>query len=236
MCNLPHLFFMSKQVSERLYEILAEHLTDRKRQLFEKILNDRTRYLTLVLEDIYQAQNTSAIQRTAESWGVQDLHIIENNHYFKHHQRIAKGAGNWLTMHRYNTALNNSETCFKKLKDEGYQIAVTMLDETSISIYDLDLSKKTAVVLGTELTGASDVALKYADKKVIIPTYGFTESLNVGAAAAVITQTLVERIRREQRSWHLTEEEMLRLKIDWASQTIYWSKHIIEMYESGEIS
>lgn len=227
---------MKKQVSERLYEILSEHLTDRKRQLFEKIVNDRTRYLTLVLEDIYQAQNASAIQRSAESWGVQDLHIIENEHYFKHHKRISKGAGNWLTLHRYNSEVNNSEACFKKLKEEGYQIAVTMLDDTSISIYDLDLSKKTAVVMGTELTGASDIALKYSDKKVIIPTYGFTESLNVGAAAAVITQVLVERLRREQRPWQLTDEEKLKLKIEWACKTIYWSKHIIEMYESGEIS
>lgn len=223
-------------MSQRLYEILAEHLTTRKRELFDKAVDNRTRYLTLVLEDIYQAQNTSAIQRTAESWGVQDLHIIENEHYFKHHKRIAKGAGNWLTLHRYNDETNNSETCFQNLKKEGYQIAVTMLDENAKSIYDIDLSKKTAIVLGTELTGASDIALKYADAKIIIPTYGFTESLNVGAAAAVITQTLTERIRKENRQWQLTEAEKLSLKIDWAKQSIYWSKHLVEMYEAGEIS
>lgn len=223
-------------MSQRLYEILAEHLTTRKRELFDKAVDNRTRYLTLVLEDIYQAQNTSAIQRTAESWGVQDLHIIENEHYFKHHKRIAKGAGNWLTLHRYNDETNNSETCFQNLKEEGYQIAVTMLDENAKSIYDIDLSKKTAIVLGTELTGASDIALKYADAKIIIPTYGFTESLNVGAAAAVITQTLTERIRKENLPWQLTEAEKLSLKIDWAKQSIYWSKHLVEMYEAGEIS
>jgi len=223
-------------MSQRLYEILAEHLTERKRSLFDKTADNRTRYLTLVLEDIYQAQNTSAIQRTAESWGVQDLHIIENAHYFKNHVRIAKGAGNWLTLHRYNDEANNSETCFQKLKSEGYQIAVTMLDDEAERIYDIDLSKKIAVVLGTELTGASDIALKYADAKIIIPTYGFTESLNVGAAAAVITQTLTERIRKENQPWQLSENEKLSLKIEWAKQSIYWSKHLVEMYESGEIS
>lgn len=223
-------------MSQRLYEILAEHLTERKSELFESIVNNRTRYLTVVLEDIYQAQNTSAIQRTAESWGIQDLHIIENDHYFKHHKRIAKGAGNWLSLHRYNEAVNNSEACFKHLKEQGYQIAVTMLHEDAISIQDLDLSKKTAVVLGTELTGASATAQKYADVKIIVPTYGFTESLNVGAAAAVIVQNLTERLRKEEYPWQLTEQERLQLKIEWARQSIYWSKHLIDMYEAGEIS
>lgn len=222
-------------MSQRLYEILSEHLTERKRELFEVIANNRTRYLTLVLEDIYQAQNTSAIQRSAESWGIQDLHIIENQHYFKHHKRIAKGAGNWLTLHRYNSEDNNSTNCFTHLKKEGYQIAVTMLDDDAISIAELDLSKKTAVVLGTELTGTSDIALKYADVKIVIPTYGFTESLNVGAAAAVITQSLAERLRKENLPWKLSDSEKLVLKSEWAKQTIYWSKHLVEMYESGEI-
>lgn len=219
-----------------LYKILAEHLTERKKTLFEQVVNERTRYLTLVLEDIYQAQNTSAIQRSAESWGIQDVHIIENEHYFKQHKRISKGAGNWLSLHRYNSEQDNSEKCFQKLKEDGYRIAVTMLDEKAVSISELDLSQKTAIVLGTELSGASETALKYADSTVIIPTTGFTASLNVGAAAAVICQVLSERIRREKRNWQLSDEEKLSLKIEWARQSIYWSDHLVEMYESGEIS
>ncbi len=222
-------------MSQRLYEILSEHLTERKRLLFDEVVNNRTRHLTLVLEDIYQAQNTSAIQRSAESWGIQDLHIVENNHYFKHHKRIAKGAGNWLSIHRYNNLADNSKLCFEQLKSKGYQIAVTQLSKDSVHIDQLDISKKTAIVLGTELTGASEIALRYADAQVIIPTYGFTESLNVGAAAAVICQVLRERLRREQIAWQLSDEEKLALKIEWAKQTIYWSQHLVDMYESGEI-
>lgn len=223
-------------MSQRLYEILSEHLTDRKRTLFDKVVNNRTRYLTIVLEDIYQAQNTSAIQRTAESWGIQDLHIIENEHYFKHHKRIAKGAGNWLTLHRYNQNGNNSEACFRRLKKEGYRIAVTMLDDEAENIHEMDLSQKTAVVFGTELTGISKTALKYCDSKIVIPTYGFTESLNVGAAAAVVANVLTERVRKEYpQHWTLSDEEKLALKVEWSKQTIYWSQHLVEMYESGEI-
>jgi len=222
-------------MSARLYEILSEHLTERKRQLFDTIADNRTRYITLVLEDLYQAQNISAIQRSAESWGIQDLYVIENEHSFSHHRRIAKGAYDWLDIKRYNAEFNNSKKCFEDLKNQGYQIAVTALRENTISIYDLDLSKKTAIVMGTELTGASDLAMNEADVFVKIPTYGFTESLNVGAAAAVISQTLIEKLRKDNLDWALSEEEKLALKINWAKKAITWSKYLVEMFENGEL-
>jgi len=222
-------------VDKRLYEILAIHLTERKRELFEQIVQNRTRYVTLVMEDLYQAQNTSAIQRSAESWGLQDLYVIENTHVFSHHRKIARGAYDWMTVHRFNESKNNTETCLQELKSKGYQIAVTALHEKTIPLYELDLSRKTAVVMGTELTGSSHVAMEMADVYTKIPTYGFTESLNVGAASAVIIQNLVERIRKENLPWQLSEEEKLDLKIQWAKKSIYWSKHLIDMYESGEL-
>lgn len=90
--------------------------------------------------------------------------------------------------------------------------------------------------MGTELTGASAVAMKMADVYISIPTYGFTESLNVSAASSVIMANMIERIRREDRPWQLTAEEQLDLKIQWAKKSIYWSKYIVDMYESGELS
>lgn len=218
-----------------LYEILAEHLTERKRELFDTIVENRTKYITLVMEDLYQAQNTSAIQRSAESWGIQDLYVIENNHAFTHHRRIARGAYDWMNVHRFNDQVNNTESCFQSLKDKGYQIVVTALHEKTVSLYDLDLSKKTAIVMGTELTGASETALKHADVYMKIPTYGFTESLNVGAASAVIIQHLIERIRSENRAWQLSEHEKMELKTQWARKTIYWSQYLVDMWEAGEI-
>jgi tRNA (guanosine-2'-O-)-methyltransferase len=223
-------------MNQRLYELLAEHLTERKKILFDEVALNRTRYVTLVMEDLYQAQNTSAIQRSAESWGIQDLYVIENAHAFSHHRRIARGAFDWLTVHRFNQATNNTEACFQNLRGTGYQIAVTALHAETVSLYDLDLSRKTAVVMGTELTGASAVAMKMADVYISIPTYGFTESLNVSAASSVIMANMIERIRREDRPWQLTAEEQLDLKIQWAKKSIYWSKYIVDMYESGELS
>jgi tRNA (guanosine-2'-O-)-methyltransferase len=222
-------------MDQRLYDILSEHLTARKRALFDEIVQNRTRYVTLVMEDLYQAQNTSAIQRSAESWGIQDLYVIENAHTFSHHRRIARGAYDWLTLHRFNQSGNNTRSCFDALRAKGYQIAVTALHAKTISVYDLDLSQKTAVVMGTELTGASQTAMDMADVFVKIPTYGFTESLNVSAASSVIIANLAERLRIENRAWQLSAEEQLELKIHWAKKSIYWSKYIVDMYESGEL-
>ncbi len=220
----------------KLYSLLSEHLTENKRNLFERILADRTRHIALVMEDLYQAQNTSAIQRSAESFGVQDLHIIENKHTFSHHRRISKGSSDWLSMHRYNKpGENNTEACLVKLKDAGYQIVVTALHEKTISLHEVDLAKKTAVVMGTELTGASDAAMQMADVYMKIPTVGFTESLNVSVASAIIMQHLTHRMRAENQPWQLSEEEKLALKIEWAKRSIYWSKYIVEMWESGEV-
>jgi tRNA (guanosine-2'-O-)-methyltransferase len=220
----------------RLYDLLSEHISDNKRKLFDTVLEERTRHVTLIMEDLYQAQNTSAIQRSAESFGIQDLHVIENKHVFSHHRRISKGSADWLTMHRYNESTsNNTETCINALKQQGYQVVVTALHEKTISLHEVDLSRKTAVLMGTELTGASEAAMRMADVYMKIPTFGFTESLNVSVASAIIMQHLTHRMRMENRSWQLSEEEKLNLKIEWAKQSIYWSKYIVEMWESGEI-
>jgi tRNA (guanosine-2'-O-)-methyltransferase len=139
-------------------------------------------------------------------------------------------------MHRYNEAgKNNTETCLRTLKSKGYQIVVTALHEKTIALQEVDLSKKTAVLMGTELTGASDKAMEMADVYMKIPTVGFTESLNVSVASAIIMQHLTQRMREENRPWQLTNDEMLHLKIEWAKQSIYWSKYIVEMWESGEV-
>jgi tRNA (guanosine-2'-O-)-methyltransferase len=222
-------------MSQRLYDILAQHLTERKRQLFDIVVTQRTRHITIVLEDIFQAQNVSAILRSAESWGVQDLHVVENNHSYTHHRRIARGSNDWLTVHRYNKTTNNSAQCLEHLRNEGYQILTTALHHEAIPLHQVDLSKKTAIVMGTELTGASQEALDLCDHKLLIPMFGFTESLNVSVAAAVIMQNLTARLRSENIPWGLSDAEKLALKLQWAQKTIYWSQHIIEMFETGEI-
>ncbi len=222
-------------MSEALYKILCEHLTERKRALFDSVVNHRTRHLTLVMEDVYQTHNSSAIVRSMESWGIQDLYAIENRNSFNLHRRIARGAYDWLTLHQYNDHKNNTAACVEDLKKKGYRIVATALHENAIPLTELDITEKTAIVMGTEITGVSDTMKEMADANVVIPMYGFTESLNVSVASAVIMQHLAHKMRNSDIQWQLSEEEKLALKIEWARRSIYWSDHIVEMYEKGEI-
>jgi tRNA (guanosine-2'-O-)-methyltransferase len=222
-------------MSQRLYDILKEHLTERKRDLFERVVNERTRHLVMVIEDVYQTHNASAILRSMESWGVQDLYAIENTHSLHMHHRIAKGAQDWLTVHNYREHKNNSVQCLNDLKSKGYKIVATALDHRAKSMHKLDVTQKTALVMGTELSGVSEEVLALADETVMIPMHGFTESLNVSVASAVLMQDFIYRLRKTEVKWQLTEEEKIAIKIDWARKTIYWSQHLVDMYEAGEI-
>ena len=222
-------------MSEGLYKVLSEHLTPRKRELFDTIASLRTRHLTLVLEDVYQAQNSSAVLRSMESWGIQDIYAIENSNTFLMHRRIAKGAFDWLTVHRFHEHKNNTLECMADLKSKGYKVVATALHKNAIPLEELDITQKTAIVMGTELSGVSDAILEQADENVVIPMHGFTESLNVSVAASVIMQHLSNKLRKSNIPWHLTPEEQLELKIEWAKQSIHWSEHLVEMYENGEI-
>ena len=139
-------------------------------------------------------------------------------------------------MHRYNSpGAKNTEACLAELKKQGYQIVVTALHEKTIPLHEVDLSKKTAVLMGTELTGASEAAMHMADVYMKIPTVGFTESLNVSVASAIIMQHLTQRMRDENHMWQLSETEKLHIKVEWAKRSVYWSKYIVEMWENGEV-
>ncbi len=222
-------------MSQALYDVLREHLTPRKQELFEKIVLQRTRHIALVLEDTYQTHNSSAIARSMESWGIQDLYTIENTHSFHLHRRIARGAYDWLTVHRYHESTNNSMQCIHDLKAKGYKIIATALHQQAVPMEELNIEQKTAIVMGTELTGVSAEILELADEKVVVPMVGFTESLNVSVAASVIIQHLSHRLRKSNINWQLSAEEMLELKIDWARKSIKWSDYLVEMFEKGEI-
>ncbi len=223
-------------MKQKLYDILCEHLTPHKRELYDRMAAARTRHLTVVSEDIYQTQNASAILRSAECWGVQDIYVIENSHSFQMHHRITKGAEDWLTLHRFHSEKNNTISCMNELKKKGYRIVATSVAPEALAPDELDISTPLAIVMGTELSGVSEDVISRSDEKVHIPMYGFTESLNVSVASAILMQSLITRIRKESVNWTLTEDEQLDIKIQWARRSIHWSDHIVQMYEQGELT
>ncbi len=211
---------LTKEQKEQLLEKLLSFISDHKNQLFDKVIQYRTRYLTVVLEDIYQPQNASAVLRTADCFGVQDVHIIENRNEYVINPEVALGASKWLTLHRYSESENNTLEAIQKLKSEGYRIAATMPHSDDIMLSELDMKQKTALFFGTELQGLSEVVQQHADVFVKIPMYGFTESYNISVSAALCLQDLSNKMRVDSIDWKLSEEELLNVKLDWARSVV----------------
>jgi tRNA (guanosine-2'-O-)-methyltransferase len=210
----------------KLLEHLKSFLTERRRSLFQKVMADRTRHFTVATEDVYQLHNTSAVMRTCDIFGIQDLHVVEEQLGKRIDKEIAMGAQKWVDFHRYDSIVD----CTEKLRADGYQIIATTPNGNSTLLHDFDVTKKAAFVFGTEKDGLSDAVLNNADGFLKIPMYGFTESLNISVSAAIILQNVVTRLKQSEVDWSLSEDEKLELELKWVKKTIKRSEEIIERY------
>ncbi len=199
----------------------SQYITDHRKGIIEKVLNERTRHLTLVLENIYQSQNASAVVRTCECFGLQDIYIIENDSKYSVNKQVLKGANKWIDLHRYKMkSFNNTEICFRGLKEQGYQILVTDPSPDGMPINEIPTDRKLAIVMGSEVHGASEFALAHADQKVFIPMQGFTESLNISVSAAICLNTLLTKLRGANYPWQLTDQEKETLRLQWYRKVV----------------
>ena len=219
---------MSQKTTTQLRDYLFEFISENKKNLFETIIEDRTRHLTVVLENIYQPHNASAVLRSCDLFGVQDVHIIENSNEYTLSDQVAMGSSKWLTMKKYNDEKENTIACFDALRKEGYKIVATTPHTKDVMLADLPLDQKTALVFGTELTGLSDIAMENADAFVKIPMYGFTESFNISVSAALSLYQLTDNIRKSDIDWQLSEDEKIDIQIAWAMNVIKKSELILE--------
>ncbi|MEX1238990.1 MAG: RNA methyltransferase [Cyclobacteriaceae bacterium] len=202
---------------KHVFNHLAQFVSDHKKGFVEKVLSGRTRYVTVVLENIYQSQNASAVVRTCECMGLQDVHIIEDTAKYHLNIRVLKGSYKWMNMEKYHAKhVSNTEICFKHLRSQGYRILVADPAEDGGSVDELDVSAgKIALVFGNELRGASAYSLQQADAKVRIPMFGFTESLNVSVSVAICLKTILGKLRQSGASIGLSEEEKDLLRLKW---------------------
>ena len=210
-----------------LLKYLSANITPERLSLFNKVVEYRTKYITVVLEDIYQSQNASAVLRSCDCFGIQNVHIIENRNQFQLDTEVSLGSSKWLSLNKYNRAENNSLTAIKTLKKQGYKIVATTphINDQELPHFDIT-SKKTALVFGSELPGVSDIILNEADEYLKIPMFGFTESFNISVSAAVILHHLTDKLRNSEVNWKLTEEEKTEIKIQWIRNTIKKSELI----------
>lgn len=216
----------------QLINYLKEFITEKKFDLFKKIIENRTSYLTVVLEDIYQPHNASAVLRSCDCYGIQNVHIIENKNDYRVNPDVALGSDKWLNLHKHNSEQYNTKAAIEKLRGEGYRIIATALHEKkSILLPDFELSKgKCAIFLGSELNGLSDTTIDNADEYLKIPMYGFTESFNISVSAAIILSHLTERLKASEIQWQLSSKEKHDILLMWLKRSIKKVDLIIDKY------
>ena len=202
-------------------QALLPYLSESRVGKFDAALLARTRRLCLVLENVYQSRNASAVMRSCDGMGIQDVHLIEDINPWVFNRGVSKGTPSWLTLHRYGNSANPTEACIQNLRQSGYKIAVTSPHVDGMQAKDLPVSEPIALVMGTEFEGVSQRMRDAADYHVFIPMHGLAESLNISVAAGMIMHRVMENIRTlPDSSWQLSAEEQAELKLDWAMKSV----------------
>ena len=217
-------------IDEGLLAYLEGYITENRKETFEKVLSERTRHFTVVLEDIYQPHNASAVVRSCDIFGIQDVYAIENKVTNKVSRHVAKGSQKWLNIQRFKEDGDNTKAGLEDLRKKGYQIIGTTPHTDSFVLSDFDVTKKSAFVFGAEKDGISDSIKEEADGFLKIPMVGFTESLNISVAAAIILQDVTTRMKKLPIDWKLSDAEKKELYFEWIKSTVKNPEKLIEYY------
>jgi len=207
---------MNEWVLSEFYKII----TPNKVEMFERIAAERTRYLTVALENIYQEHNASAVLRSCDCFGLQEMHVIEKDFQYAIQRDIALGSGRWVDMYNYNLGENPSDDCLLNLSNRGFKIVATTPHTNSYTPDTLPLDEPIALFFGTERRGLSQQVLDRADYQLRIPMFGFTESFNISVSAALLFQSIRERLEKSTINWKLSQEEQVSLKIEWCRKIL----------------
>lgn len=210
---------------------LETFITKERRDKFIKILAGRTKHFTVAIEDIFQLHNTSAVMRSCEVFGIQELNIVEQKYGKTIDKEIAMGAQKWVDANRFDSTI----ACINNLKEKGYKIIATSPHVESCYMDDFDITQRSALFFGTERNGLSQEVLDNADGFIKIPMVGFTESLNISTSAAIILQNLTSRLRKSSVEWKMDENGILEKRIDWAEKSIKDIDYIKKKYYENRV-
>lgn len=210
----------------QLLEHLETYLTPKRKARFDAVLPNRTKHFTVATEDVYQLHNTSAVIRSCDVFGIQEVHIVEERNSKRIDREIAMGSQKWVDLKRFHTV----NDCIKSLNDNGYQIVATTPHENDQVLADFDVSKKSCFFFGRETEGLSQEVLDAADCYLKIPMVGFTESLNISVSAAIILQDVTNKLRQTDVEWQLSQQEQFEKRLDWISKTLKSYDEIVARY------
>lgn len=208
------------EINDFILEEFYKLITPNKVEMFDRIAANRTKYLTVALENIYQEHNASAVLRSCDCFGLQQLHVIEHSNSFAIQRDIALGAGRWVDIFNYSISERTTDDCILNLQNQGYKIVSTTPHTDSYTIHNLPLEEPIAFFFGTERQGLTEEVINRADYSVKIPMYGFTESFNISVSVAILLQTIRQRLEVSPIDWKLSINEQRNLKIDWCKKIL----------------
>ncbi|MCX7547511.1 RNA methyltransferase [Xanthomarina sp. F1114] len=217
-------------VDLELLAYLETYLTENRRERFNTVLNQRTKHFTVATEDVYQLHNTSAVIRSCDVFGIQEVNIVEEVNSKSIDREIAMGAQKWVDLNRFHSV----KDCIKGLKENGYQIVATTPHTDDCLLHEFDVTKKSCFFFGRETEGLSQEVLDEADCFLKIPMSGFTESLNISVSAAIVLQHVTTKLKQTDIDWKLSEEEQNEKRLDWIKKTIKsYDKIVARFYEES---
>jgi len=184
-------------------------VTEQRQNRVREMLQRRLASVSVVVESVHRRHNVSAILRSAEAFGVHDIHMVTGG--FRPSKGAARGSERWLQFHRHAEIT----TCVQTLKDDGFQLFVADFEEGAWTPDTVPVDSPIAVLMGAELTGVSDVAKELADGIVTIPMPGLTSSLNVSAAAAILLHRVTTRRRAVVGGGDLPKERQEHFFQNW---------------------
>lgn len=210
----------------KLLEYLENYLTENRKNRFRTVIEQRTKHFTVATEDVYQLHNTSAVIRSCDVFGIQEVNVVEEVNSKRIDREIAMGSQKWVDINRYHTV----KDCLASVKQQGYQIIATTPHINSCLLSEFDYTKKSCFFFGRETEGLSQEVIDAADGFLKIPMVGFTESLNISVSAAIILQEVTTKLRQSDINWQLTEKEQNLIRLHWIKKTIKSYDDIVSRY------
>lgn len=212
---------MDERTKSELVTYLRSFATKERLEKMDAALAQRTRYLSIAVEDVFDPHNSSAVIRSAESFGVQNVSIIENRNRFRLSSQVSRGTYKWITLKRYHEkGVNNTETAFRDFRKAGYTIWAASPRNDSRPLAEIDFSRPTLLLFGSESDGLTPYALEHSDHRFHIPMHGFAESLNLSVSAAIVLYTLRQKLNNSDIAWQLSESDRNEIMLSWMGRSI----------------
>lgn len=219
-----------QQLLQRI-AFLEQHISAHRLQKIKNVLAQRTRHLTVVLENLYHPENGNAVMRSVECFGLQEMYVVQEKYDWKYSLKIARGAAKWTDLHAYGTEEGGAVACFRQLRERGYQLVATDPQPGSCTAQNLDISRPVALIFGTESTGVAPETLAMADARIHIPMVGFTESFNISVSAGILLAQLRQRLEVEVPNWQLPEADQMSIYADWLVKSVRHADALLRAFE-----